>query len=162
MTNCTNSAAHRLLFPADIWCHVGIDFRSWLARCTRKWQHNTWRGCWKESWSWRTRRCSCRPTRRWKTTQRVCTISLTVWWESASEFPGKMHQQTEPVWKPSCRDHNRWYLQRADGAVLSPQGSKEDWLKEILNKIAEVLKLQDLPAIQMQVASLGTAFPDLR
>ncbi|XP_060938379.1 tumor necrosis factor alpha-induced protein 2-like [Limanda limanda] len=40
-------------------------------------------------------------------------------------------------------------------------GSKEDWLKEILTTIAEVLKLQDLPAIQMQVASLGNAFPDL-
>ncbi|XP_044022203.1 tumor necrosis factor alpha-induced protein 2-like isoform X1 [Siniperca chuatsi] len=40
-------------------------------------------------------------------------------------------------------------------------GSKEDWLKEILTKIAEVLKLQDLPAIQMQVVSLGTDFPDL-
>ncbi|XP_023268718.1 tumor necrosis factor alpha-induced protein 2 [Seriola lalandi dorsalis] len=40
-------------------------------------------------------------------------------------------------------------------------GSKEDWLKEILTKIAEVLKLQDLPAIQMQVASLGSSFPDL-
>ncbi|XP_070776384.1 tumor necrosis factor alpha-induced protein 2 [Enoplosus armatus] len=40
-------------------------------------------------------------------------------------------------------------------------GSEEDWLKEILTKIAEVLKLQDLPAIQMQVVSLGTAFPDL-
>ncbi|XP_029317293.1 tumor necrosis factor alpha-induced protein 2 isoform X2 [Cottoperca gobio] len=40
-------------------------------------------------------------------------------------------------------------------------GSEEDWLKEILTKIAEVLKLQDLPAIQMQVASLGTAYPDL-
>ncbi|XP_039993957.1 tumor necrosis factor alpha-induced protein 2-like isoform X2 [Xiphias gladius] len=39
--------------------------------------------------------------------------------------------------------------------------SKEDWLKEILTKIAEVLKLQELPAIQMQVASLGSAFPDL-
>lgn len=42
------------------------------------------------------------------------------------------------------------------------QGSEEDWLKGILIKIAEVLKLQDLPAIQMQVASLGMAFPDLR
>ncbi|XP_003962908.2 tumor necrosis factor alpha-induced protein 2 [Takifugu rubripes] len=40
-------------------------------------------------------------------------------------------------------------------------GSKEDWLKEILTKIADVLKLQDIPAIQMQVASLGTEFPDL-
>ncbi|XP_044231284.1 tumor necrosis factor alpha-induced protein 2-like [Thunnus albacares] len=40
-------------------------------------------------------------------------------------------------------------------------GSKEDWLKEILNKIAEVLKLQDLPAIKLQVVSLGTDYPDL-
>lgn len=35
-------------------------------------------------------------------------------------------------------------------------------MKEILTKIADVLKLQDVPAIQMEVASLGTAFPDLR
>uniref|UniRef100_H3C172 Exocyst complex component Sec6 n=1 Tax=Tetraodon nigroviridis TaxID=99883 RepID=H3C172_TETNG len=40
-------------------------------------------------------------------------------------------------------------------------GSKEDWLQEVLPGIAEVLKLQDLPAIQMQVAALGTTFPDL-
>ncbi|XP_042357203.1 tumor necrosis factor alpha-induced protein 2-like isoform X2 [Plectropomus leopardus] len=40
-------------------------------------------------------------------------------------------------------------------------GSREDWLKEILNKIAEVLKLQDLPALQMHVVSLGTSYPDL-
>lgn len=45
---------------------------------------------------------------------------------------------------------------------VSSQGSKEDWLKEILIKIAEVLKLQDVPAIQMQVASLGSTYPDLR
>ncbi|XP_034531833.1 tumor necrosis factor alpha-induced protein 2-like isoform X2 [Notolabrus celidotus] len=40
-------------------------------------------------------------------------------------------------------------------------GSNEDWLNEILTKVAEVLKLQELPAIQMEVVSLGTAFPDL-
>ncbi|XP_042244912.1 tumor necrosis factor alpha-induced protein 2 isoform X1 [Thunnus maccoyii] len=40
-------------------------------------------------------------------------------------------------------------------------GSKEDWLKEILNNIAEVLKLQDLPAIKLQIVSLGTDYPDL-
>lgn len=49
-----------------------------------------------------------------------------------------------------------------DVNVLTSQGSEEDWLKEILTKIAEVLKLQDLPAIQMEIASLGSAFPDLR
>ncbi|XP_037550692.1 tumor necrosis factor alpha-induced protein 2-like [Nematolebias whitei] len=41
-------------------------------------------------------------------------------------------------------------------------GSKEDWLKEILINIAEVLKLQDVPALQMQIALLGSAHPDLR
>ncbi|XP_050934235.1 tumor necrosis factor alpha-induced protein 2 isoform X1 [Lates calcarifer] len=46
-------------------------------------------------------------------------------------------------------------------SLFIKMGSKEDWLKEILIKIAEVLKLQELPAIQMQVASLGSAFPDL-
>ncbi|XP_072220980.1 tumor necrosis factor alpha-induced protein 2-like isoform X2 [Leuresthes tenuis] len=45
--------------------------------------------------------------------------------------------------------------------LFSKMGSKEDWLKEILSKIAEVLKLQDIPAIQMQIASLGSAYPDL-
>ncbi|CAM9332196.1 unnamed protein product, partial [Lampetra planeri] len=40
-------------------------------------------------------------------------------------------------------------------------GSQEEWLKNVLPMIAGVLDLQDLPAIQMQVVSLGTAFPDL-
>ncbi|XP_061652009.1 tumor necrosis factor alpha-induced protein 2 isoform X2 [Phyllopteryx taeniolatus] len=40
-------------------------------------------------------------------------------------------------------------------------GSKEAWLHEPLLMIAEVLKLQDLPAIQFQMASLATAFPYL-
>lgn len=50
---------------------------------------------------------------------------------------------------------------RADDAVFL-QGSKEVWLEEILIKIAEVLKLQDVPAIQVQVVSLGSTYPDLR
>ncbi|XP_068574118.1 tumor necrosis factor alpha-induced protein 2 isoform X2 [Cebidichthys violaceus] len=40
-------------------------------------------------------------------------------------------------------------------------GSQEVWFKDILTKIAEVLKLQDLSAIKIQVASLGTEYPDL-
>uniref|UniRef100_A0AAQ4NXB1 Tumor necrosis factor, alpha-induced protein 2b n=1 Tax=Gasterosteus aculeatus aculeatus TaxID=481459 RepID=A0AAQ4NXB1_GASAC len=40
-------------------------------------------------------------------------------------------------------------------------GSEDVWLKDILTKIAEVLRLQDLPAIQIQVASLGADHPDL-
>ncbi|KAL3969147.1 ATP-binding cassette, subfamily B (MDR/TAP), member 8 [Sarotherodon galilaeus] len=45
--------------------------------------------------------------------------------------------------------------------LFARMGSKQDWLKEILTKIAEVLKLQDIPAIQMQIFSLGSAYPDL-
>ncbi|XP_053192211.1 tumor necrosis factor alpha-induced protein 2-like [Scomber japonicus] len=44
---------------------------------------------------------------------------------------------------------------------FSEQGSKEDWLKDVLNKIAEVLKLQDLPNIQMEVSLLAADCPDL-
>ncbi|KAE8290327.1 hypothetical protein D5F01_LYC12049 [Larimichthys crocea] len=46
-------------------------------------------------------------------------------------------------------------------SLFTSMGSKQEWLKEILTTIAEVLKLQDLPAIQMQVVSLGSAYPDL-
>ncbi|XP_039459626.1 tumor necrosis factor alpha-induced protein 2-like [Oreochromis aureus] len=45
--------------------------------------------------------------------------------------------------------------------LFAKMGSKQDWLKEILTKIAEVLRLQDIPAIQMQIVSLGSAYPDL-
>ncbi|XP_008314197.1 tumor necrosis factor alpha-induced protein 2 isoform X2 [Cynoglossus semilaevis] len=40
-------------------------------------------------------------------------------------------------------------------------GSDQLWLQEILLTLAEVLRLQDLPAVQVQVASLGTLYPDL-
>ncbi|XP_006786352.1 tumor necrosis factor alpha-induced protein 2-like [Neolamprologus brichardi] len=45
--------------------------------------------------------------------------------------------------------------------LFARMGSTQDWLKEILTNIAEVLKLQDIPAIQMQIVSLGSAYPDL-
>lgn len=45
--------------------------------------------------------------------------------------------------------------------LFSGMGSQEEWLKEILHKIAEVLRLQDVPALQMQVASLGSDYPDI-
>ncbi|KAM9354476.1 tumor necrosis factor alpha-induced protein 2 [Pholidichthys leucotaenia] len=44
--------------------------------------------------------------------------------------------------------------------LFTEAGSDEGWLKEILTKIAEVLKLQDIPAIQMQIVTLGSDFPD--
>nr|XP_023008099.2 tumor necrosis factor alpha-induced protein 2 isoform X1 [Maylandia zebra] len=45
--------------------------------------------------------------------------------------------------------------------LFARMGSEQDWLKEILTNIAEVLRLQDIPAIQMQIVSLGSAYPDL-
>ncbi|XP_028252077.1 tumor necrosis factor alpha-induced protein 2-like isoform X2 [Parambassis ranga] len=45
--------------------------------------------------------------------------------------------------------------------LFNRMGSNEEWLKEILTKIAEVLKLQDIPAIQMQIVLLGSAHRDL-
>ncbi|XP_077587374.1 tumor necrosis factor alpha-induced protein 2-like [Stigmatopora nigra] len=44
---------------------------------------------------------------------------------------------------------------------FSTRGSEEMWLEEVFSMMAEVLKLQDLPAIQCQVASLASAFPDI-
>ncbi|XP_014892458.1 tumor necrosis factor alpha-induced protein 2 [Poecilia latipinna] len=66
---------------------------------------------------------------------------------------------------------DREHQQRAFDAVMdnaeslhklfTSMGSQEEWLKEILTNMAEVLKLQDVPALQMQIVSLGHAYPDL-
>ncbi|XP_034715252.1 tumor necrosis factor alpha-induced protein 2 isoform X2 [Etheostoma cragini] len=45
--------------------------------------------------------------------------------------------------------------------LFAQMGSAVDWCTEILTTIAEVLKFQDVPTIQMQIASLGRAYPDL-
>ncbi|XP_071368476.1 tumor necrosis factor alpha-induced protein 2-like isoform X2 [Centroberyx affinis] len=45
--------------------------------------------------------------------------------------------------------------------LFSRAGSRENWLNNILPQIAEVLRLQNLPSMQMEVTSLGAAFPDL-
>lgn len=50
----------------------------------------------------------------------------------------------------------------ANLSFLCLQGPQVNSLKEILTNIAEVLKLQDIPALQMQIVSLGHAYPDLR
>lgn len=40
--------------------------------------------------------------------------------------------------------------------------SGEDWLKPALHKVAEIIRLQDLNAIQLEVATLVEAYPDIR
>ncbi|KAM4625124.1 tumor necrosis factor alpha-induced protein 2 isoform 2-T2 [Polymixia lowei] len=46
--------------------------------------------------------------------------------------------------------------------VFVKAGAREDWLNDILPKIAELLKLQDIPSMQLEVMLLGAAYPDLR
>ncbi|XP_035278796.1 tumor necrosis factor alpha-induced protein 2-like [Anguilla anguilla] len=45
--------------------------------------------------------------------------------------------------------------------VFIEAGSKERWLQDILLKIAEVLRLQDPGAIQLEVITLAQCYPDL-
>ncbi|CAL8283110.1 unnamed protein product [Lota lota] len=45
--------------------------------------------------------------------------------------------------------------------MFSGAGSREFWLDGIMSQIAEVLRLQDLPTIQIVVASMGMTYPDL-
>ncbi|XP_063804575.1 tumor necrosis factor alpha-induced protein 2 [Pseudophryne corroboree] len=40
--------------------------------------------------------------------------------------------------------------------------SREDWLKPAVLKVAEIIRLQDLSAIQLEVATLVQAYPDIR
>ncbi|KAG5847000.1 hypothetical protein ANANG_G00120990 [Anguilla anguilla] len=46
-------------------------------------------------------------------------------------------------------------------SVFIEAGSKERWLQDILPKIAEVLRLQDPGAIQLEVITLAQCYPDL-
>lgn len=45
--------------------------------------------------------------------------------------------------------------------LFQNMGSQEQWLKDVLVRVAELLRLQDLAALQMHVASMGTSYPDL-
>ncbi|XP_047466535.1 tumor necrosis factor alpha-induced protein 2-like [Mugil cephalus] len=45
--------------------------------------------------------------------------------------------------------------------LFKKMGSQDDWLKEIFTHIAELLQLQDIPAMQMEIVALGSAHPDI-
>lgn len=45
--------------------------------------------------------------------------------------------------------------------LFNKMGSQEKWLRDVLMQIAELLKLQDVAAIQCQVASMATSYPDI-
>ncbi|XP_048831210.1 tumor necrosis factor alpha-induced protein 2-like isoform X2 [Brienomyrus brachyistius] len=45
--------------------------------------------------------------------------------------------------------------------LFTEAGSREDWLQNLLPKIADVLRTQDLPFIQLEVAVLARDYPDL-
>ncbi|CAL9687139.1 unnamed protein product [Knipowitschia caucasica] len=46
--------------------------------------------------------------------------------------------------------------------VLCALGSPHQWITDVLFRFAELLKLQDVAAVQMHVVSMVTAYPDLR
>ncbi|XP_063355997.1 tumor necrosis factor alpha-induced protein 2-like isoform X2 [Pelmatolapia mariae] len=95
---------------------------------------------------------------------------------SYQELIGRLHQEVteeyvqrllkgEVKLKDSNQQQKAYEIVKENAEKLhelfAKMGSKKDWLKEILTNIAEVLKLQDIPAIQMQIVSLGSAYPDL-
>ncbi|KFO89454.1 Tumor necrosis factor alpha-induced protein 2, partial [Buceros rhinoceros silvestris] len=47
-------------------------------------------------------------------------------------------------------------------AFCTSNGSQATWLNSALPKLAEIIRLQDLGAIQMEVAALASAYPDIR
>ncbi|KPP74316.1 hypothetical protein Z043_106528, partial [Scleropages formosus] len=46
-------------------------------------------------------------------------------------------------------------------ALFMEAGSKEEWLRDVLSKISEVLRIQDVGFIQLEVATLVRDFPDI-
>ncbi|XP_018582856.1 tumor necrosis factor alpha-induced protein 2-like isoform X1 [Scleropages formosus] len=46
-------------------------------------------------------------------------------------------------------------------ALFTEAGSKEEWLRDVLSKISEVLRIQDVGFIQLEVATLVRDFPDI-
>lgn len=53
------------------------------------------------------------------------------------------------------------HLHDAD-CFLFWQGSQATWLNSALPKLAEIIRLQDLGAIKMEVATLASTYPDIR
>ncbi|NXX76094.1 TNAP2 protein, partial [Urocolius indicus] len=47
-------------------------------------------------------------------------------------------------------------------AFCTSNGSQATWLNSALPKLAEIIRLQDLGAIKMEVATLATTYPDIR
>lgn len=45
---------------------------------------------------------------------------------------------------------------------LCPQGSHAEWLQQALPSLAEIIRLQDLNAIKISVATYATYYPDFR
>ncbi|XP_041702927.1 tumor necrosis factor alpha-induced protein 2 isoform X1 [Coregonus clupeaformis] len=54
-----------------------------------------------------------------------------------------------------CEDGQRLHK------LFTEAGSREEWLSDILPRIAEVLKLQDISSIQLEIVTLSQAYPDL-
>ncbi|XP_077075712.1 tumor necrosis factor alpha-induced protein 2a isoform X3 [Siphateles boraxobius] len=46
-------------------------------------------------------------------------------------------------------------------SVFAKVGSKEEWLCQILPKLSEILRLQDLGSLQLEIATLARDYPDI-
>ncbi|KAL4656362.1 tumor necrosis factor alpha-induced protein 2-like isoform X2 [Arapaima gigas] len=64
-------------------------------------------------------------------------------------------KQQSSAAKLVCEDAERLH------AMFTEAGSKEEWLRDVLLKIAEVLRIQDVAMIQLELATLARDFPDI-
>ncbi|KAM9433409.1 tumor necrosis factor alpha-induced protein 2-like isoform 4-T6 [Salvelinus alpinus] len=64
-------------------------------------------------------------------------------------------EMQEQAARSVCEDGQRLHK------LFTEAGSREEWLSDILPKIAEVLKLQDISSIQLEIVTLSQAYPDL-
>ncbi|XP_019909383.1 tumor necrosis factor alpha-induced protein 2 isoform X2 [Esox lucius] len=64
-------------------------------------------------------------------------------------------EMQEQAARSVCEDGQRLH------ELFTEAGSRQEWLSEVLAKIAEVLRLQDISSIQLEIATLSQTYPDL-
>ncbi|XP_051500727.1 tumor necrosis factor alpha-induced protein 2-like isoform X2 [Myxocyprinus asiaticus] len=67
----------------------------------------------------------------------------------------KGKEQQEAAAKFICQDSSKIC------SVFAKWGSKEEWLSQILPKLAEIVRLQDPESLQIEIVTLAKVYPDL-
>ncbi|XP_051730999.1 tumor necrosis factor alpha-induced protein 2-like isoform X2 [Ctenopharyngodon idella] len=67
----------------------------------------------------------------------------------------KDKEQQEAAAEFICHDNSKIC------SVFAKVGSKEEWLCQILPKLSEILRLQDLGSLQLEIATLARDYPDI-